>query len=565
MFENIAGFYEPRTLLLAAKSFSIIFKFFLTLVISYIGLKSKNKTTKNNALLLLIILTFSMINDLSWITNLIFHIFKSNFLIKEIVVFFIRIGNIALILKNHFFMFFIEHSVNKKIRWDFKNQILLFVTILLSMAFVYLAIFKFWDPHWDISEINKVWFGREVKITQALYIHSLILLVAAYYSALGNMRNKELPKIIAHQLKTLIYVFMLPHCIIDAFTDSVFIEPKYFPIDRRYILTISTMLITWALYYCGKKMAGLRFLNFKKHIEDHKKFNFTEDFNEILKQLSQVSSFQELTSITQTFFKSAFDIPISKTYFHLRNNENRKLIDKIDRSSKVENFLENTNFQDFRIMIFEEIEYNQFYSNNDKFLHSLKFMESIEADIFLPIYEKDKINSYIIIDRHARPGKFFSKVERDEMIVYASYISTLVNILSYTNLNNLLKKSKALEDELYLKHQEVNQYKESIKSFIRNAKDRKIGLIFCKNKKFSIANQAAQEILGYGINISHDSGHPLVKSMHNIAKTVYEYKTQQSCIAKDEDGCRVVISGLPSTDNQTIIIMIYYPEISDII
>ena len=148
------------------------------------------------------------------------------------------------------------------------------------------------------------------------------------------------------------------------------------------------------------------------------------------------------------------------------------------------------------------------------------------------------------------------------MLVFTSYLSNVINLLKYSNLDALQQMEKELQEELYAKHQEVNHYKESIRSFLRSHKERKIGIVFYKARRFSYANEAAQELIGADINA--EQGHPLAVALKNLCRKVQEYKTVQSTFAYDEQGNKVVATGIPSLEHNTVIIMLYYPEVSDI-
>ena len=129
--------------------------------------------------------------------------------------------------------------------------------------------------------------------------------------------------------------------------------------------------------------------------------------------------------------------------------------------------------------------------------------------------------------------------------------------------NSLIYQEKELKEELYKKHQEINQYKESIHSFLKNNKHKEIGIIFYKHRHFVFANQAAKEMIK--ININTNQGAPLTKALKSIAQQVEEYKSPQSCITKNSDGQRIVISGVPNLEKNHVIITVYYPDFSDII
>ena len=118
--------------------------------------------------------------------------------------------------------------------------------------------------------------------------------------------------------------------------------------------------------------------------------------------------------------------------------------------------------------------------------------------------------------------KLFTNKERDEMLVFTSYLSNIINILKYSNLEALHQRHKELTEELYHKHQEINQYKESIRSFMRSNKERKIGILFYKHRKFTFANEAAQELIG--IDLNANEGHASPKPVKSVARAYKNIK-----------------------------------------
>ena len=92
---------------------------------------------------------------------------------------------------------------------------------------------------------------------------------------------------------------------------------------------------------------------------------------------------------------------------------------------------------------------------------------------------------------------------------------------------------------MYRKHQEVNQYKESIRSFLRNSPQKEIGILFYKNRRFIFGNKAAKDLIK--ININTQEGHALTKAARHIARQVEEYKSPQSCITYDVAGNKIGI------------------------
>ena len=194
---------------------------------------------------------------------------------------------------------------------------------------------------------------------------------------------------------------------------------------------------------------------------------------------------------------------------------------------------------------------------------SYNFLQRINADIFLPIYEKERINGFIIIEANARPKQLYSNIERDEMHVFASYLSNIINLLQNRNFESLILQEKELKEELYKKHQEINQYKESIRSFLKNSKQKEIGIIFYKYRRFIFANQTAKEMIK--INLNTQEGHPLSRALKQVARKVEEYKSPQTTMATDPNGVRFIISGVSNLEQNNVILIISYPDIADII
>jgi len=157
----------------------------------------------------------------------------------------------------------------------------------------------------------------------------------------------------------------------------------------------------------------------------------------------------------------------------------------------------------------------------------------------------------------------YSKTEQDEMIVFASYLGKIINLLKNRTLETFIEQEQILKKELHLKHQEINQYKESIRSFLRTNKQRQFGIIFYKERKFTFGNQDAKELIP--ININRQEGHPLTRALKRIAQQVTTYKAPQHSFAKDTQGNTLVFSAVPHSHQNSVIIAIFYPEISDIV
>ncbi len=544
---------------------SLSLKFIFLMFVILRGLKTKK--TELSWVYLLLIFMGAMMTDITWIV----HSLQNSFLPtidRRFLIFLMRISWAFYILLYHSLGLFIETLTKAENKISRIQKVLLTISTSFVCYFFYLVIFQFniISPEERILERKFIGF---------IAIYMFLLIGISLYNTFKNIRSAPLPKILKKQLKILVYGVVVPYIISDFIQTFPFSFGPAFIANNLAVVGISTSLLTYALYYCGRKMMGLRFLNFTTHVQSPPRLSFVNDFKSVLEQFSLVSSPKELAHITQVFFKDTLTIPPSRTQLFLRNLETYREDEKFEVTAIetiVENFInrhENTNcgviqyLRQKKILILDEIAFSNFYEEDANRDEILQFLEQINADIFLPVYEKNRMIAYIIIERDARLENFYSDVEQDEMLVFASYLSNIINLQQNQNLAVLTEREKELREELYHKHQEINQYKESIRSFIRATDHRKIGIIFYKSRRFVFGDKAAKDLIG--INPQTQEGHPLAIALKTIARQVEEYRAPQTNFVQDGKGNKLVLSAIPSLENNSIIITVYYPEIADII
>lgn len=537
---------------------------FLTFVVIR-GLKTQK--TERSWIFLLLILTGAMMSDIAWIIHSL-----KNTVVPDLdyryLIFLVRISWAFYILLYHSLGLFVETLTQQEYKISKFQKVLLFISTTLVGCLLYLAIFNF-------NSVSALDRESERNFLGLIAIYMFTLIGISLFKTYRNMRNSKLPKILRKQLKVLIYGIVVPYIISDFCQTAPFSFGPQFIANNLAVIGISTSLLTYALYYCGRKVMGLRFLNFTSQVQSAPRLSFVNDFKTVLEQFSLVTSPKELGHITQLFFKDTLNIPQSRTQLYLRNLDDYREDERFEVTAIetiVENFInrhENTNcgvithLRQKKIVIFDEIAFSNFYEEDENRNEFLQFLEQINADVFLPVYEKSRIIAYIIIERDARLENFYSDVEQDEMLVFASYLSNIINLQQNQNLAVLTEREKDLREELYHKHQEINQYKESIRSFIRATDHRKIGIIFYKSRRFVFGDKAARDLIG--INPQTQAGHPLAVALKNIARQVEEYRSPQTNFADDGKGNKLILSAIPSLENNSIIITVYYPEIADIV
>ena len=553
-------------LLLGITSCSFLLK--IAIFIKLIIQKNISHTNKKPWYLLLIVLGSAAISDFAWITELTRNLFIPQ-MSYPAKLFIIRIAWGFTGILYQALAIFIENLIEQSHIFNRRQKLSIFIT---ATFFIFAVILAFYDINClDVSQRPQIEFDiRSI----AMFYFTLVLLPFSLFLAFRKLRSNNSPRILSTQARIITQVFIIPFWITDLiqFYPLVF-EPTW--ITNSYAaVTISTIILTYAIYYCTVRVMSLRFLNLKQHVEIPRQFHFVDGFKQVLESLSHATNEQSLRHITQTYFKEAFNIPLNKTMLFVRHIEKADINDGYPfyvntTATLIENF-NTTHGQAFEavlknqsILIYDEIAFSNFYEKSDMSHLLLKFLETINADIFLPIHQKQQLVGYVVVDRGARPTEFYSNVERDEMLVFGSYLANIINLMQHRNLESLIHNEKELKEELYRKHQEVNQYKESIRSFLRNSPQKEIGILFYKNRRFIFGNKAAKDLIK--ININTQEGHALTKAARHIARQVEEYKSPQSCITYDVSGNKLVFSGVPNLEQNNIIITVYHPEISDIL
>lgn len=516
------------------------------------------------------ILIGNMFSDLAWILKLSHLLFLPQ-LSYQLVLFIIRIAWVFFIVQYQSMSLFIESLVTDKYVISLRQQILFVISSLFSVFFAMAAIIDF-----NCIDPSRRRFIFEPTIQNLATFYALFLvMLPSLYIAIKKIRSSSLPHLLKKQLKLLMQGLIAPVFMADLIQGFPFKIYGITWIAHSYAgVGFSTMLTTIAIYFCTRKIFGLRFLNLKNHVHQPMNINFIDDFKGVLEKLSGVTNFRELGYITQNFFKDTFKIPSHKTRLYLRKTDvveyqgHTNLIED-STVSLVETFLVTHTeiieraMKDEKILIYDEIDFTHFYHACEKSEIILKFLSSINADIFLPIYENEKLIAYVVVERHARMQQFYSNVERDELIVFGSYLGNIINLLQNKDLDALLAQEQALRTELYHKQQEIEQFKESIKSFLRKHKTKHVGILFYKNRQFSYGNHAARELIDVNLNQQH--GHPLVQCLRNVVRQVESFKAPQTIFIKDVGNHSLVLSAVPHVDKSTIIITVSYPSISDTI
>ncbi|OQA35908.1 MAG: Transcriptional regulatory protein TyrR [Candidatus Dependentiae bacterium ADurb.Bin331] len=567
MLNTIYDFINSYPFVLSAVLVSLVIKFFLLIAAIFHGLRSSR--VERPWYFLLPVLIGAMFSDIAWTC---FNLYSLSFMGADYrpILCVIRIAWALTIIQYQALGLFLESLTVKWYRPGLYQKILTMISSCVVLCFIYLAIFEFNYPD------NRPYFEMRI-LLPFCGLYMFVSILPSLIKAICRIRVSTLPKILKKQLKLLIQIIILPQIIFDSIQT---IPACFMRIDISIcfaIVSMSTILLTFAFYFAAKKVIGLRFLNFHGHVQTSPHLNFIDDFKSVISQISKAVTKPELATLTSQFFKSAFGLQANRVALHIRKFAEKKKSEIEECSTYdvnqllVEEFLARNEkkqttvvscLQKNGIVVADEMAFDNFYEENECGGMLLKFMDQINADIFLPIYHEEQVIAYIIVERDARDEQFYNRTEQDEMIVFACYLSNVIYLMQSRSLEQMLRHQKGVEEELFSKHQEVNQYKEAIQSFLRTA-HRKIGVLFYKNRWFDFGNQTAKELIT--INPNTHEGHPVTKALRTAVQHAQEYKTTQNVLISDAGGNKLVFQAIPSNDDNGVLVIIYYPEIGDLL
>lgn len=394
-----------------------------------------------------------------------------------------------------------------------------------------------------------------------------VIIFCTVLSFLYQVRKSKLPKIVHSQAKTLLMFFIVPFLgfeIIESLLNIAFSGVDLNHIIVQMASALSALLLTLSIHFCLNRLLRLRFLNIQTHVYAADQFCFLECLKTTVADLGRLTNFEAIAHRTKIFFVEAFDVPVEKTTLHMRGL-NRHKIEIVVESffSKCSQDLELKNFvQETQVLIYDEIVCSNFYYESPIFSQVIEFMEEINADIFIPINDTQKTIAYLVVERQARHNRLYTNVERDQMLMYVSYLGNILYVLENKSFEALVLRERQLKTELFEQRQENSQYKESIRLFMRSAKERQIGVMFYRNEMLMYGNQAARELLG---SESNSVGLSLLQTVKKIAHDALHYKVPQYALNADPAGTKLAFSAFIGMLAQEVIIIVHHPEISDMI
>ncbi|MBP7854571.1 sigma 54-interacting transcriptional regulator, partial [Candidatus Babeliales bacterium] len=458
--------------------------------------------------------------------------------------------------KFHSFLLFIEKNIEKNNNTRWYHYGFYCIEAILSSMIIFDQIYRYLYTH---------------KATCSEYIYATVIIfwiVSIAPSCLiiiKKLLDRSLPILIQKQFITFLCFFLIPHLL------SILIEFTPFLLTGQpqiiAFTNISLILMTASIYFCFKKIMQFRFLNLSDHVQIKPNFQNVINFKQTIEQINVATTPSELGYISKEFCSEQFNI--EKRNIHLYIHDGKQPIDKINE--QIEHFL-NASLRHqksidilikHKILVAHEIEFDEFYTQDPVIILVANFLRTLKADIFVPIIHNQHISGAIIIHQH--PEKIlYNNHTQNQLIVFAQFLAPALYNMQHQNILTLLQESKEIKETLHEKHQEIAQYKESIKQLLKDRIEHHIGIIFCKNKQFHVKNQEAEKLLTFNPNVQPNN--PTTLTLINFAQKIEKFQTTSSMCLTLSDGQKLMISGMPQTHTQAgVLLVIRKPEATDLI
>lgn len=562
IYKTIAS--EPWLLGVITASLLVKIYFLKVLIHSIIT----NPITQKFRLFLVLAIIGSMFGDMAWFIKLVFELFISP-VTNPVVTFFSRIAWALLEVQYLSLSLFIQSLPEKQFRLKKYHYVLISISMIFSLYFFYTAFLELFialDSHARWAHALRIPI-KEIYIIRCVVLYLLnIITIPGLYNAITKICTGKLPKILRKQLIIFLLYLFIPYIIIE-FIQAGFICFKSFQANMYPIVSISTLLLTYLLYYCIQRIVKLHFMGPPPVVSSIKPA-IIHEFKLVLEKLSEAHTLEELKHITQNFFKNTFDIQAGSIHLITRKIDTESVShpDTEYLHQTIEHFANKhdalLNAQ--KIFYYDELAFVHYYQHTPETEKLVSFLDTINADCYIPMFVQHKLIASLIISKNHQSRDCYSLNDKNNMLGFANYLASIINLLHNRYLQTLAVQEKSLKDTLYAHHQEINLYKESIHYFLKESNNKKIGILLYKNKRFTYANKAALELMG--IDINKQPGHDLTKKCKQLISCLEsDNTTQTATVTNYELGKKIIIECMPSLDQSSAIIAVYYPEISDII
>ncbi|HEV2601203.1 MAG TPA: hypothetical protein VGT41_02805, partial [Candidatus Babeliales bacterium] len=390
--------------------------------------------------LLLSILIGSLFGDIAWVIKLIHKLFLFD-KPYTIVVFWTRISWAFVIIQYQSFGLFIESFFLKSFSLNNRHKITVLCSTIYSLYFFVIAFFDS-----NLTDIASRDHARTITdpflipleiraMRHAILLIFFLHIIPSAISMLHRLRKNELPMLLKHQIKIIICYLFTPYVCVEAMLAMQYLsqvtQHNFTAMQHNFtaIVAVSTIFITYAVAYCMHTITKLRFLNTTSQVESPYSDNFIYNFKTLLEACSHITKKSELTELTKNFFEQTFAIHPDDTTLIIcsdgaYSNSLKAVPTPHHTEILIKQFLSNADQEHYlkkqKILLYNEIEFSQFYQDTPLNNALLEFLKTLNAEMFIPVYQHGIVIAYIIINR--QKNGLYGNHKQDEIIVFARYL-----------------------------------------------------------------------------------------------------------------------------------------------
>lgn len=567
IIQNLIEIICSKQFLLCIETISFIVMITISTLLTKIYLKQNTFKQKSAAFYFLLFTIISLaIENLSWIFKLLYFLEVSPIQNYKNIQIFITAAWIFNTILYHSFGLFIEHIIENKLNFRLHHKIFFICHAIFIPLFIYSAYYHIIGQHWLITANT---------IFRIAVLYRPILIMPSIIIALYKIYYNDIPSILKKQLTIFLQIIIAPLILSDLIQCLPIFYQTGATSDIAGIMgTICTIYMTAAVIFCARNLMRFRFFNFSTRVQDKHVSDLGGNFKDTIEKISLARTPHELKYITQTFFKDTFNIPNENVHLYFRYKQEYQIQNSENSfcttiNNVIESFIsKNDNqlielLQEYRILVSDEVAFDAYYNGQEPEKLLTNFLQSIDSEIFLPMYDNKAIIAYLAIKRR-KNHRFYNVTEQNKMVIFGTFLASAINIIHNNNAISLLHENKKIKEELYLKHQEVHQYKESIKTLLKQKSSSHVGILLYRDDRFTFSNETARHLLP--INLNHPRRHPAAIAMTKLAQQVESFRTLQTKILYDNYNKQMLVTGVPHLDYQGgVILTLHYPDSSDII
>jgi len=511
--------------------------------------------------ILLLIIISMLIENLGWILKLSYKL-EYIHIDRKIISCFAIASWIANIILYQALGLFIENIVEKIFSFKWNKKIIYLLNGVFISLFTYTSI-----AH--IYEIQ-TYFSIDTMFRIAT-IYRYFIIVPSIVIAVQKLYEIDISAILQKQLTIFLNYIIFPLLVLDLLESIPFYGLKgAYAHTHGFIASNRVLFTIIAIIFCAFKLIRFRFFNFSKKVQDTDNQKAINEFKDLIKHLSLATTPNELILITESFLKKNLNIDNENIHLTFRyHQENLKSNSNDITNSIIESFISKENpalklLQDSRILVADELLFDTYSTTtNENEVILAEFLRNIDAEIFLAMYDKNNIIAYLTIKK-SNPHKFYTINEQNKIVIFGDFLASAIKIMHNSNTATLLQENKIVKEELYLKHQEINQYKESLKNLFKQKVNSNVGILFYKDDRFTFGNETAQNLIS--INLNQQKNHPTTLFIRKLAQQVEAFRSMQSRYMLDNHNKQLMITGIPNLDYQSgIILTLHYSDTSEII